>query len=190
MYSDGNSIMRNMITNNGDGIYFWYSCHNNIIFEKDITTNEYGIRIERTSSSNNMICHNNFIGNTQNAYGGGGNTWYNGILQQGNYWDTYDDPGEGAFDNDSDGIADDPYPVPGGMSYDWYPLIHQFVLGDLNVDNVVDDADIDPFVLALVNPMGYRNQYRMLPVLHDDCNQDGVLNAFDIDAFVQLLTGG
>jgi hypothetical protein len=52
---------------------------------------------------------------------------------------------------------------------------------------VVDTADVDPFVLALVDPAGYSAQYPECDLLRADCNGDGVVNAFDIDGFIELL---
>jgi hypothetical protein len=46
------------------------------------------------------------------------------MLQEGNYWGDYDEPIEGAWDNNSDGIADTPYGIPGGGNMDRYPLIY------------------------------------------------------------------
>ncbi|MBK8914004.1 MAG: hypothetical protein IPM64_05255 [Phycisphaerales bacterium] len=61
---------------------------------------------------------------------------------------------------------------------------------DANCDGVVNNFDIDPFVLGLVDPAGYA-------ALHPDCerecsidaNGDGEANNFDIDAFVACLLG-
>lgn len=70
------------------------------------------------------------------------------------------------------------------------PLLVTIVhLGDMNLDGTVDAFDIDPFVVALVDPVAYQNYYHFDPVTVGDINQDGVLNVFDIDPFVHLLTG-
>jgi formylglycine-generating enzyme len=61
--------------------------------------------------------------------------------------------------------------------------------GDLNCDGLVNAFDIDPFVLALVNPTEYHLQYPDCNILNADCSLDGAVNAFDIDPFVALLTG-
>jgi plastocyanin len=64
------------------------------------------------------------------------------------------------------------------------------LLGDLNGDDVVNNFDIDAFVLALVDPEGYALAFPGLDrVKRGDCNGDGALNNFDIDAFVDLLIG-
>jgi len=62
-------------------------------------------------------------------------------------------------------------------------------LGDLNCDGVVNNFDIDPFVLAITDPNGYKNTYPFCDIMLADCNEDGVVNNFDIDPFVKLLTG-
>ena len=60
--------------------------------------------------------------------------------------------------------------------------------GDLNCDGVVNNFDIDPFVLALTNPSAYHAAYRACNVMNADCNGDGQVDNFDIDPFVKLLT--
>jgi parallel beta-helix repeat protein len=71
---------------------------------------------------NNIIYHNNFLSNTNNTYDKGNNFWYNSTLQEGNYWACYDEPSEEAYDNDTDGIIDEPYDIPEGNNRDLYPL--------------------------------------------------------------------
>jgi len=60
--------------------------------------------------------------------------------------------------------------------------------GDLNCDGVVNNFDIDPFVLALTDPAGYKAKYPNCDIMNGDCNGDGVVDNFDIDPFVKLLT--
>jgi len=60
--------------------------------------------------------------------------------------------------------------------------------GDLNCDGVLNNFDIDAFVLALTNPAGYAQQYPDCDRLLADMNGDGVVNNFDIDPFVACLT--
>ncbi len=92
------------------------------------------------------------------------------------------------------------YYSPGntGGSYgsgDWAHLTANIVLcvnrpGDLNCDGLVNAFDIDPFVLALVDPDAYAAEHPYCERVLADINGDGVVNAFDIDPFVQVLTGG
>jgi len=69
------------------------------------------------------------------------------------------------------------------------PTEPPFALGDLNCDHAVNAFDIDPFVLALTDPVGYEAAYPNCNLGLADINGDGVVNSFDIDAFVELLTG-
>jgi hypothetical protein len=62
--------------------------------------------------------------------------------------------------------------------------------GDANCDGLVNNGDIDAFVLALTNSAAYALQYPGCNLLNADCNSDGLVNNGDIDAFVALLTGG
>ena len=70
--------------------------------------------------------------------------------------------------------------------YTWF----MFRLGDLNCDSYVDTADIDAFVLAIVDADAYAAAYP--DCLHHlaDCNSDGQVDTGDIDAFVQILVRG
>jgi hypothetical protein len=63
-------------------------------------------------------------------------------------------------------------------------------LGDLNCDGLVNPFDIDPFVLALVDPSAYAAAFPDCDWLRADCDRDGLVNPFDIDPFVALLIGG
>jgi 6-phosphogluconolactonase (cycloisomerase 2 family) len=63
-------------------------------------------------------------------------------------------------------------------------------LGDLNCDGAVNAFDIDPFVLALTDPVGYVVTYRGCEILNGDIDCDAWVTPFDIDPFVECLTGG
>jgi len=101
--SDNNIIIGNHIVN----------C-NNVDFRAGIYIREpyHG------SSDNNIIYHNNFIKNKNNAYDGGNNTWDNDYPSGGNFWDDYT-----GNDSDGDGIGDTSYTIPGGDNMDRYPLM-------------------------------------------------------------------
>jgi len=62
------------------------------------------------------------------------------------------------------------------------------LVGDLNCDGVVNNFDIDPFVLALTDPAEYAKRFPRCDRMLADCNGDGVVDNFDIDPFVKLLT--
>ena len=63
-----------------------------------------------------------------------------------------------------------------------------YTRGDVNCDGLVNNFDIDPFVLALTNPTGYFAAFPNCNMLLADCNGDGAVNNFDIDPLVKLLT--
>jgi PKD repeat protein len=85
----------------------------------------YGYNVHITTGElveNNIIHHNNFLEEFDNVFDQGNNKWYDTIQQEGNYWACYDEPSEGAFDDDGNGIIDDPYEIFGGDNNDSYPL--------------------------------------------------------------------
>lgn len=75
--------------------------------------------------------------------------------------------------------------------YRWIPaaLIYavELSLGDLNCDERVDLADVEPFVLALTDAAMYRLQYPDCHLELADCNRDGDLDWEDVAAFMELL---
>lgn len=65
------------------------------------------------------------------------------------------------------------------------------VRGDMNCDGAFNNFDIDPFVLALVDPPVYESQFPTCDRAQvGDVNQDGAFNNFDIDPFVNCLVNG
>lgn len=67
--------------------------------------------------------------------------------------------------------------------------IAALVPGDFDGNGLVDAADINPFILAMVDSVQYRSTYDVWPQAHD-LNGDGNINTEDINPFIQLLTGG
>jgi hypothetical protein len=63
------------------------------------------------------------------------------------------------------------------------------VPGDLNCDRAANTADIEPFVLALIDAAAYEREYPHCQLARADANGDGSLNGLDIDPFVDLLRG-
>jgi parallel beta-helix repeat protein len=120
-------ISRFAIHNSSSGAGIRIHSNNTFIYGNNIEGMEVGIWIS-SSSTNNVVFHNNFLDNTQHAYDESGNTWDNGYPSSGNYWDDYtggdiyngpnqDVPG-------SDSVGDTPYPIPGDSSQDQYPLMY------------------------------------------------------------------
>ncbi len=61
---------------------------------------------------------------------------------------------------------------------------------DMNCDGLVDNGDIDAFVLALTDPAGYVATYPDCSIENGDTNGDGSTDNGDIDSFVQCLLNG
>ncbi len=59
--------------------------------------------------------------------------------------------------------------------------------GDVNCDGVVDNGDIDAFVLLLIDPAAYAAAYPECDPRAGDVNGDGSVDNGDIDDFVDLL---
>jgi len=124
-YSRDNTISGNNITDNFNGIHIHFFCSGNTIKDNNITDNtNVGITIYGDSAEN-VIYHNNFIDNYQQAsteiLGG---AWDNGA--EGNYWSDYT-----GVDSDGDGIGDTPYMIPlieeGSPDQDRYPLMNPWI---------------------------------------------------------------
>ncbi len=117
--SSNNNVYNNIIANNTNGISVEESS-NNVFFWNTIIDNTKGIYIDHVSD-NNLIYHNNFINNTENAQAlrYGTNKWDEGYPSGGNYWDDYIE--NGGYDSDGDGIGEIPYLIPGNYNKDLYP---------------------------------------------------------------------
>ncbi|QOJ15823.1 MAG: hypothetical protein HRU75_14760 [Planctomycetia bacterium] len=61
--------------------------------------------------------------------------------------------------------------------------------GDMNCDGLVNNFDIDPFILALLQPAQYAAAFPGCDPLNGDINGVDGLNNFDIDPFVVLVVG-
>ncbi|MBA7643680.1 hypothetical protein ES703_51412 [subsurface metagenome] len=113
------TLTGNIITNSRRGIYLQHANYN-IMFNDIVENCTEGIRLR--NSSNNLIYHNNFINNENQAYDNRSNQWDNGYPSGGNYWGDY--AGE---DIDNDGMGDTPYIIPSDNNQDRYPLMNLFV---------------------------------------------------------------
>jgi uncharacterized repeat protein (TIGR01451 family) len=142
----GNEILDNQVDNQIYGIEFEDEYVENCVVDKNYIANhpEYGIYI--SSSSNNLIYHNNFENNENQAYDDGSNQWDNGCPSGGNYWGDYAgaDENHGVNQNipGGDGIGDTPYPILGGGNQDRYPLMNPWPTQPVIVRDV--DVSISP----------------------------------------------
>jgi parallel beta-helix repeat protein len=122
---------------------------NNVFVGNTVTNNTLGIYLE-SSSLNNTVFHNNFVGNVQQTYiasiVGSTFVWDEGYPSGGNYWSDYNgtdhNRGPGQNVTGSDGIGDTPY-VIGTGNVDHYPLMYPWprLIGDVNGDGkvLIDD---------------------------------------------------
>ncbi len=72
-------------------------------------------------------------------------------------------------------------------------VVAEHLLGDMNLDGVVDTGDVAALVLALTDPATYMAEYGVdeaTMTALGDINQDGVFDTGDVAPFVQLLVGG
>ncbi len=126
----------------------------------------------------------------------GGTSWSDVLLTP-TAFSSDDDGFGGVFLGDYVGIAvtDDCafpcYPSTDGGTANIYTHALRFPeAGDLNCDGAIDFGDINPFVLALVDPLTYNATYPDCDVSLGDLNDDGQTGFGDINPFVLLITGG
>lgn len=70
-------------------------------------------------------------------------------------------------------------------------LAEEYVTADMNCDEHLDFFDIDPFILAVMDPTEWQAQFPGCNILNGDLNGDGLVNFFDIDGFLEaVMVGG
>lgn len=84
-----------------------------------------------------------------------------------------------------------------GRASDHRPVIVDFKLplvmptaplcADMNCDGLVDAFDIEPFILALLNPGQYAIDYPNCDIEAGDLNSDMLIDAFDIEPFIAAV---
>ena len=125
-----NHVSKNTISKHDlDGVVL-LSCYDFTIDENTFDSNKY-FSINIPSGGRHEIYHNNFFNNSLESYAPesqcydmGTSDWNSTMIMEGNYWDDFDEPGEGAFDTDSNGIVDSPYDVlPFTRNADLYPFM-------------------------------------------------------------------
>lgn len=119
--SSKNNIPGNNISDNTYGILLWKSSTNTVL-GNDITLNNYGIM--PTNSSENIICHCNFVNNTEQAYSHNStNAWDEGYPSGGNYWSDYENRYPDVKEMNESGLWDASY-VINDNNQDSYPLMN------------------------------------------------------------------
>jgi parallel beta-helix repeat protein len=123
-FSSSNNITANMVLNaQYDGIALESSSDHNRVIGNDVKNNrEYGISV--VGSSNNVIYHNSFVNNTQQAHvaspPGISNVWNSSYPSGGNYWSNYN-----GTDANSDALGNTPYTIDAD-NRDNQPLMGMF----------------------------------------------------------------
>jgi parallel beta-helix repeat protein len=139
-YTSSNLIINNDISfNENDGIVLDTSQYNTIRSNTMASNDDIGIKLD--SAPNNIIYHNNLMDNDLNGYDDTGvnNSWDNGPIDGGNYWNDHICDG-----NPSNGSQ--PYCI-GKYSMDQYPFedMDGWLTiprkGDLNRDGILTPAD-------------------------------------------------
>jgi parallel beta-helix repeat protein len=133
-----NTITQNYVSSNEEGFRLYFSADYNTITRNFIQGNELGINL--SSSSNNLIYHNDIIDNTIQAYDNrSDNQWDNGYPGGGNYWSDYDGMDlNGTASQDApppDGMGDTPYVIDQD-SQDNYPLMEPILQPPSEPQNV------------------------------------------------------
>jgi len=123
--SNENAITGNRICDGTNtGLALSYSEGNRIAFNAIVRNANYGISLSM-QSINNAIHNNDFQNNSglKQAFDDfGGNAWNDTVI--GNHWTDFDEPLEGCFDSDINGICDSPYDVISHETVsDHYPIV-------------------------------------------------------------------
>ncbi|NMG83410.1 MAG: hypothetical protein GIS02_04305 [Methanosarcinales archaeon] len=180
-HSHENKISNNLIKSHFCGIGATDSS-NNMLTNNTALNNDYGIKLE--DSSNNKIYLNNLINNTNyNAYDTSTNQW--NTSSKGNYYSDYT-----GSDNNSNGIGDDPHPIPGGNSIDHFPLMHPWgetppLKGDLDDDSQITSTDA---AIVLEIAVGSRFCDSETLVIAD-VSGDGRVSSLDALIILQMAAG-
>ncbi|MHA2495219.1 MAG: right-handed parallel beta-helix repeat-containing protein [Candidatus Hodarchaeales archaeon] len=170
------AIENNLIASSREGILLKKSHYNTIRYNNVSFSDGYGVRLDGfvdmgTSSNNNLVKWNGFIGNQRRwvagqsaisqAYNGGtGNTFAY------NYWDDWTQP-----DADGDGIVDEPYQImsPYGLvSGDRSPLSSPTHFADSDGDGIDDGYEVELGLDPLVNDS------------YEDLDGDGMPNLWEL----------
>ncbi len=126
--SSNNLIENNIISGNSDsggsGLGL-FGADYNVIRDNYIKKNiQYDLFIDKyiLDCSNYNKIYNNFLRSKYKISDScGGNIWNLSLGVGGNYWEAYDSPSEGCYDENSDGYCDSPY-SPSPLGKDFLPI--------------------------------------------------------------------
>jgi parallel beta-helix repeat protein len=165
--SSNNTIFGNNINKSSWGIMLEMSSKTNVILGNTIANHDYGIYFYATSD--NVICHNNFINNIAQVHSlGSVNVWDDGC--EGNYWSNY-----GGIDSDGDGIGDMPYSIDEN-NMDNHPVMNLY----WNPGDVDHDLDVDLYdAVRLLAAYGYELGEEGYNPHCDIAEPNGVIDLYD-----------
>lgn len=103
-YACNNVVQANTVSGTRQGILISSSSDNNLVTNNKVCKNKVGITVYQ--SSGNKIYDNNFIGNSQQCYDDGENSW--SLENRGNYWSDYRGDGATAYNIAPAGIDEHP----------------------------------------------------------------------------------
>jgi parallel beta-helix repeat protein len=132
--ADDNDFKNNDIISNNYGCYLYLS-NSNIFFGNDISYCTYGLSFNYPSNDN-IIHHNNLIGNGYNAWDENEKTNYWDDGEKGNYWADYKDKYPNANKIWLKGIWSIPYDIPYIENEDRYPLILPHIISNEKTKNI------------------------------------------------------
>ncbi|HEY4675312.1 MAG TPA: NosD domain-containing protein [Candidatus Bathyarchaeia archaeon] len=151
--SSGNTLSGTKIDHSILGVYLEGSIGNFIVGNSVRKNQQWGVYLGG-GSNDNVIYHNNFVDNkNQVSSENSTNVWHNDY--EGNYWSDYtgSDLNQSTY---SLGIGDTPY-IINGYNSDGYPLMSQYLIGDVNHDGVVDIVDLTIIALTFSANQGDEN---------------------------------
>ncbi len=158
-----NVIQNNHVYNQYKGVDL-YESNRNYITNNTLFENEYGYHVAvglggATSTRDNLIFNNNFIGNEKQAVNRGENYYYNETESMGNYYSDYEERYPDA--EKANGYWDTPYGNDEGHGFtDEYPMIEPSV-PYIDIEHPSDDAVIDDPELTISWTGMYRYEERL-----------------------------
>lgn len=99
----------------------------------------------------------------------------------------YDAEGDLDFEDPTGGAGN-----PASLDESYNSLLYiaggrEFICGDIDCNGSIDAFDIEPFILALLNPAQYAIDFPNCELAVADINGDGQVDSFDIEPFISVV---